>query len=59
MPELPEVETIVRELREKIVKEIFTSIEINWPPSFIRLNDLDLINNQIHKVERKGKYILL
>ena len=58
MPELPEVETIVRELRSKISDEIFTRIEAIWAGSFIEEKDLNLRKKQIKDIWRKGKYIL-
>jgi formamidopyrimidine-DNA glycosylase len=58
MPELPEVETIVRELRTKISDEIFAKFETIWPGSFIEEDGLYLENKQIKKILRKGKYIL-
>jgi formamidopyrimidine-DNA glycosylase len=57
MPELPEVETIVRELREKISNEIFSDIDPLWPGSMVVEDGLQLEQKQIKKVRRKGKYI--
>lgn len=58
MPELPEVETIVRELRTKISGEIFSEIEVIWPGSLIIENNLKLKNRQIVDIRRKGKFIV-
>ena len=58
MPELPEVETIVRELRTKIIGEIFTELIPIWPGSFIEDKKLTLNGRQIEEINRKGKYIL-
>ena len=58
MPELPEVETIVRELRSKILGEVFTGIDLIWSGSFVADNRLPLINNSIIKISRKGKFII-
>ena len=58
MPELPEVETIVRELHSKILGEVFTSVELIWSGSFVADKSLSVINNSIIKISRKGKFIL-
>jgi len=58
MPELPEVETIVRELRTKISKEIFSGFDPIWPGSFVAVTDLSLMRKQINEISRIGKYIL-
>jgi len=58
MPELPEVETIVRELRAKILYEIFSKVELIWPGSFESEDDLRLEKCQIKGIARKGKFIL-
>ena len=58
MPELPEVETIVRELRTKISNEIFSEVELIWPGSFQSEGDIKPVRRQIKNITRKGKYIL-
>jgi formamidopyrimidine-DNA glycosylase len=58
MPELPEVETIVRELRNKISDEIISETDPIWPGSFVADPDLTLNKKQIREISRKGKYIL-
>jgi len=58
MPELPEVETIVRELRMKIIGEIFTEFIPIWSGSFVEDKKLTLNGRQIEEINRKGKYIL-
>ncbi|MFH1373908.1 MAG: DNA-formamidopyrimidine glycosylase family protein, partial [bacterium] len=67
MPELPEVETVVRGLRETIVGETITSVRVNAPPksilvspsfssrSFARI----LKGKRILSVSRRGKNILI
>jgi formamidopyrimidine-DNA glycosylase len=63
MPELPEVETVVRALRDSIVGAVITSVDVSWPGSiahpapeeFTRL----IAGRQICAVERRGKWILL
>ena len=58
MPELPEVETIVRELKSKISGEIFSEIELIWPGSMIVEEGLTLKKRRIINIRRKGKFIL-
>jgi formamidopyrimidine-DNA glycosylase len=58
MPELPEVETIIRELHSKILGEVFSGVELIWSRSFEADNSLPLINNRIIDISRKGKFIL-
>lgn len=63
MPELPEVETTVRDLRPNVIGRTFKAVEVSVPrmvkaPSpdeFARL----LPGRRITSVERKGKFILL
>lgn len=64
MPELPEVETIKRDLEKRIVKEVLSEIMIH-NPLFLQKNkitpqDLFSLKGQlISSVERRGKYLLL
>ena len=58
MPELPEVETIVRELRQKISGDIFSGVELLWPKSYQTSDGLTIENRQITGVARKGKFII-
>ena len=58
MPELPEVETIKRELRTKISDEVFSEVEPIWPGAFKSEDDLNLEKSQIKNITRKGKFIL-
>lgn len=58
MPELPEVETIAGELREKISGERISGMDKIWSGSFVDDSGLDLNKRSIEKITRKGKYIL-
>jgi len=58
MPELPEVETIVRELQEKICGETISDLEKKWSGSFVNYSRLSIKKRRIEKISRKGKYIL-
>lgn len=62
MPELPEVETIVRGLRDKLVGnkvigvEVLNKSTIKHPKDFLGF-EKNIINKKIQEVKRRGKYI--
>lgn len=61
MPELPEVETVCRSLRELIINKKITFVDVFYDR--IIQSDLDefknlLINQTFRSIERKGKYII-
>jgi formamidopyrimidine-DNA glycosylase len=62
MPELPEVETIVRGLREPLVGRQFTGLRVGWesliarPP--VEEFKRGLIGQRILGVKRRGKYLI-
>lgn len=63
MPELPEVETVVRALREPLNGRTITAVDNDWPrqivtPSFSELQTR-IKGQQILGIERRGKYILM
>lgn len=65
MPELPEVETVVRSLRPKVVGQHFS--DVWWSGKGLRLGrtpDLAALQtictgSKIHEVHRRGKYVLM
>ncbi len=62
MPELPEVETVVRGLREPLLGRTFTSAWLDWPrclitPS-IEVFQARLPGQTVRQLARRGKYIL-
>jgi formamidopyrimidine-DNA glycosylase len=59
MPELPEVETIVRGLRRKIIGKKIMSIDLRYQPLFALGKPKDIIHDQFSLVSRHGKYIIL
>jgi len=62
MPELPEVETVVRALRDTILDKTIKSIRLDSPKidSDNQLGWLDiLMNKRISKIRRRGKNILI
>ena len=59
MPELPEVETVARELRTSVIHKRIADIEVLWPKSFISQSGMDWHGQSITAVRRRGKYLLL
>lgn len=64
MPELPEVETIVRDLRKKIVGLKITDVWADWPKTLKQAGGIDNFKNQIRgkkilSVRRRAKYIIM
>ena len=58
MPELPEVETIKRQLKPDIVGKIISDIEIFSPKNFIG-NKRDVIEKKVISVDRYGKVLVI
>ena len=62
MPELPEVETIVRELKPVLQGKTIEAIATPWPRT-VGGNEKSfceaLVNGKISGVERRGKYICI
>jgi len=62
MPELPEVETIVREMRPKIVGKTFWKVDLPWPkvalPTAQFLEQM-IVGRKVLDVTRKAKYIIV
>ncbi|MBN2708770.1 MAG: bifunctional DNA-formamidopyrimidine glycosylase/DNA-(apurinic or apyrimidinic site) lyase [Calditrichaceae bacterium] len=59
MPELPEVEIVVRELRLTLIGKTFSGLNVYWQRSFRAQTEDTLINRKISRITRKGKYIIL
>jgi len=59
MPELPEVETIVRDLRPVLVGQAFVGIEADYMPVILPDSDSFKIlkGNKVSSIERRGKFI--
>jgi formamidopyrimidine-DNA glycosylase len=60
MPELPEVETVVRGLRGPLVGRIFTDVTILWPNAIktpIPNLEANLPGRQIEAISRRAKYL--
>ena len=61
MPELPEVETIVRRLRPRLVGRMLTDVESSWPRQM--RPDLDTVRRglrgqRVKALDRLGKYLI-
>jgi formamidopyrimidine-DNA glycosylase len=59
MPELPEVEIIVRELKRKIVGEIVADVCVLWQKCWAGFTRGEILLKTIQNVSRKGKYIII
>lgn len=63
MPELPEVETVVRAIRPDIEDRAFTSFETYWDKSILPLSVEEfrhkLIGQRVRTVQRRAKYIII
>jgi len=61
MPELPEVETVVRGLRGPLVGRTFTDVTVLWPNAIktpIPELETDLPGHRIEVISRRAKYLL-
>jgi len=62
MPELPEVETIVRDLRPLVMGQTITAIEVRWPRLIAaptaEVFEERIVGQWIERVGRRGKYIV-
>ena len=62
MPELPEVETVVRGLNRLIVKKKITAVRHDWPKSFPNSPssvDVFMIGSESKQVRRRAKVIIV
>lgn len=62
MPELPEVETVLRSLEKLIINNKIIDIEINYPKMIktdVNLFKNNLINQSFNFFSRRGKYLIL
>lgn len=63
MPELPEVETVVRGLREPLVGRTIQSAWLDWPNSLVHPTPEEfaaqIAGQSVQRIDRRGKYILI
>ena len=61
MPELPEVETVVRTLETLVLNQTITDVMIHTPSIIYHDNEFKnhVINQEIIELSRRGKYILI
>ncbi|MCX7608914.1 MAG: hypothetical protein N2049_06830, partial [Anaerolineales bacterium] len=63
MPELPEVETIVRHLRPVLVGRMIRGVDLRWPRTLVTPTAEDfqeqLLGQQILALSRRAKYIVI
>ena len=61
MPELPEVETIVRRLRAPLIGHAFSGVHVEWErmidPSVLALRTR-LLGQSVEAIDRRGKYLV-
>ncbi len=57
MPELPEVETVAKEIRELIIGKAIDEIQAIWHKSFDNQSNVPLSGQLIKHIGRKGKYL--
>ncbi|WP_227936628.1 DNA-formamidopyrimidine glycosylase [Alkalihalobacillus deserti] len=63
MPELPEVETVSRTLRELVIGKKIAGVDVRWAniikkPDDVEQFKLELIGQTVHEVNRRGKFLL-
>lgn len=63
MPELPEVETIVRKLRLRVVGQRVTDVQVRWQrsiavPSVERFIG-ELVGRELQAIDRRGKFVVI
>ncbi len=64
MPELPEVETVVRALRDPLVGRTFSGFESYWPNQIVVPDDVNQLRDRIRgrtvtAITRRAKYIVM
>jgi len=61
MPELPEVETVVRRLRAPLLGHTFSGMRVEWErmihPSALEMRKL-LVGQSVEAIDRRGKYLV-
>ena len=58
MPELPEVETVIKELKPALTGKTIEQVEVLWHKTFRALSPVSLSGQTIKSIGRKGKYII-
>jgi formamidopyrimidine-DNA glycosylase len=63
MPELPEVETVSRTLRQLVIGKTIAEVDVRWAniikkPDDVERFKLELIGQTIHEVKRRAKFLL-
>lgn len=63
MPELPEVETVARGLRESLVGRTFTGVSVSWARNIahpaLEEFETQIAGRRVEAVGRRGKYVVL
>ncbi|GAE27911.1 formamidopyrimidine-DNA glycosylase [Halalkalibacter wakoensis JCM 9140] len=63
MPELPEVETVSRTLRQLVIGKTISSVDVYWANIIKKPDDVEqfkqeLIGQTIHEINRRGKFLV-
>ncbi len=59
MPELPEVEVLVRGLRDELIGRVIQSVQISKPKMWQGIESTDIIGKKINSIERIAKLIVI
>jgi formamidopyrimidine-DNA glycosylase len=63
MPELPEVETVTGDLRERLVGLAITGVTVNWHRSIARpsVDEFErcIVGRQVRSISRRAKYVVI
>ncbi|WP_119068103.1 bifunctional DNA-formamidopyrimidine glycosylase/DNA-(apurinic or apyrimidinic site) lyase [Aggregatilinea lenta] len=63
MPELPEVETVVRGVRDALVGRTITGVTLDWPAGLVTPDSTvfaaRIAGQSVQRVDRRGKYIVI
>ena len=59
MPELPEVETVARELKKYIIGKEIKYIEALWNRSFENKCEVEVSGQKVNSISRLGKYLII
>lgn len=63
MPELPEVEFVARQLRDELIGQRITGVEVLWPPALSGMDPAEfagrVVGRSITGIDRRAKYLAL
>ncbi len=59
MPELPEVETVVRELKSYLPGRKIKNVTVFWDKTFVNNCTVQIEDQSVQSLDRRGKYIII